>query len=83
MLSSSTALGQWPKCLLILQRGHCKIHTSRSDYFIRTLTKEKYPGNFVGNREYSTTEVITILGDWEIFGKIEEIQDCHVCEHNM
>lgn len=52
-------------------------------FFFRTLTKENCPENVVGNREYSTTEVITILGDWEVFGEIEEIQVCLECEHNM
>lgn len=37
MLSSKAEFGQWPKFLLNLQRGHCKIRTLRSEDFIWTL----------------------------------------------
>lgn len=55
----------WSNAEIFTHPAHkiCKIFTSLSDHFFRTLNEAKYPDRVVSKRKYSAAEVKKFLGD--------------------
>lgn len=51
------------KFVLTLRCGYCKVHISKSEHFIWTMAKVKYPKRVVGKGTYSNAKVNLFLRD--------------------